>query len=357
MRENKIKTNVKVLNKVDGKYYKITSVTGTATGSDVRGTAVEVDNNDQIVDDGSITAINVNNAIAFRLVDDPNVPDVPEGYSVSAEGRLLDADNKQVTEQGALVIKDIIAAVTGRLLLAVAPREPRDGYIDLMSYTIETDKFNKLIRNSIPEPRLFAEDNDNTRIFLMYSRTFTQDRKEDDGTVVTDTIFDSSAAVTYNYKTDRISSTCTFDRPIKGIDSILSTGTSMKKFAFEFDTAVDDNNIVTAIEEGMDITILQDDWDELEVVDSIHVSGKPVVITDTPHHNIVIKTDDTIYINRQGYKLNADIMAELAGYNICVDVTVKDHVKRIALVEALSMKVKILVITSTMDRGNVITVE
>ena len=131
----------------------------------------------------------------------------------------------------------------------------------------------------------------------------------------------------------------------------------MKKFAFEFDTAVDDNNIVTAIEEGMDITILQDDWDELEVVDSIHVSGKPVVITDTPHHNIVIKTDDTIYVNRQGYKLNADIMAELAGYNICVDVTAKDHAKRIALVETSSMKVKILVITSTMDRGNVITVE
>lgn len=359
MRENKIKTNVKVLNKVDGKYYKITSVTGT--GSDVRGTAVEVDNNGQVVDDGSITAINVNNAIAFRLVDDPNIPDVPDGYFVSAEGLLLDSDNKQVTEQGALIVKDIIAAVPGRLLLAVAPREPRDGYIDLMSYTTETDKFNKLIRNSIPEPRLYAENNDNTRIFLMYSRTFTQDRKEDDGTVVTDTIFDSAAAVTYDYKTDRISSSCPFDRPIKGIYSILNTAVNMKKFAFEFDTVVDDNNIVTAIEEGMDITILQDDWDDdwagLEVVDSIHVSGKPVVITDTPHRHTVIKTDDTIYINRQGYKLNADIMAELAGYNICVDVTVKDHVKRIALVEALSMKVKILVITSTMDRGNVITVE
>ena len=355
MRENKIKENVQIFNKVDGKNYKITSVTGT--GSDVRGTAVEVDTDDQIVDGASVVTINTNNAIAFKLIDDPNVPNVPEGYFVSAEGLLLDPDNKQVTEQGALVVKDIIAAVPGRLLLAVVPREPRDGYIDLMSYTIETDKFNKLIRNSIPEPRMFAEDNDSTRIFLMYSRTFTQDRKEDDDTVVTDVIFDSAAALTYDYKTDRISSSCPFGRPIKGIDSILSTAASTKQFAFEFDTAVDDNNIVTAIEEGLDITILQEDWDGLEVVDSIHVSGKPVVITDTPHHNIVIKTDDTIYVNRQGYKLNADIMAELAGYNICVDVTAKDHVKRIALVEALSMKVKILVITSTMDRGNVIIVE
>lgn len=354
MRENKIKENVQIFNKVDGKNYKITSVTGT--GSDVRGTAVEVDTDDQIVDGASVVTINTNNAIAFKLIDDPNVPNVPEGYFVSAEGLLLDPDNKQVTEQGALVVKDIIAAVPGRLLLAVVPREPRDGYIDLMSYTIETDKFNKLIRNSIPEPRMFAEDNDSTRIFLMYSRTFTQDRKEDDDTVVTDVIFDSAAALTYDYKTDRISSSCPFGRPIKGIDSILSTAASTKQFAFEFDTAVDDNNIVTAIEEGLDITILQEDWDGLEVVESITISGKPIVMTDAAHHT-VIKTDDMIYINRQGYKLNADIMAELAGYNICVDVTVKDHAKRIALVEALSMKVKVLVITSTMDRGNVITVE
>lgn len=354
MRENKIKENVQIFNKVDGKNYKITSVTGT--GSDVRGTAVELDTDNQIVDGASVVTINTNNAIAFKLIDDPNVPDVPEGYFVSAEGLLLDPNNKQVTEQGALVVKDIIAAVPGRLLLAVVPREPRDGYIDLMSYTIETDKFNKLIRNSIPEPRMFAEDNDNTRIFLMYSRTFTQNRKKDDGTVVTDVIFDSAAALTYDYKTDRISSSCPFGRPIKAIDSIQDTTANIKKFAVEFDTAVDDNNIITSIEEGLDIKILHNDWDGLEVVESITISGKPIVMTDAAHHT-VIKTDDTIYINRQGYKLNADIMAELAGYNICVDVTVKDHAKRIALVEALSMKVKVLVITITMDRGNVITVE
>ena len=112
MRINKIKTNVTVLNKVDRKNYQIINIDGS--GDSIKGTAKLIKEDGSL--DASVTAvITANNAIAYKLIDDPNIPDVPTGYTV--ENGILLKNGVPATEQGSLVINNVIAGVAGRLIL------------------------------------------------------------------------------------------------------------------------------------------------------------------------------------------------------------------------------------------------
>ena len=113
MRENKILENVTVLNKVDNRQYLITSVT------DGVGTACLLENGE--VNEDISVMISSSNAIAFRLISNPNIPDIPDGYSV--EDGILLKDGVAATQQGSLVIKSIVTSVPGKLLYSVLPRE------------------------------------------------------------------------------------------------------------------------------------------------------------------------------------------------------------------------------------------
>lgn len=338
MKTSKIKENVTMMNKVNGNKYKITSVNNAV------GLAYA------LLPDGSIdetikpVVIDENNAIAFRLVDDPNVPDVPQGYSVN-NGVLFKAGTP-ATQQGSLVIKRIIAEVPGRLILAVEPREPREpreGYMDLMTYTVEGDKFNKLIRASIPE----VYDADLTcegKVYLTYSRTYVKDF-EDNGKTVSKTVFDAAAVMLYDIKSDRIESHYMSPAPI---DTIISVKNS-SDLAVITSADVDDDGVV--VPASLLVTQLSD---ELEELSETPVETLPEVISKAMYS--LIKAGNVFYLEDCEVKVPAAAVTELTGYDLVVDITRKENQKRVALVND-NMEVKILVIESTRDRGNIITVE
>lgn len=336
MKTSKIKTNVVVMNKVDGNKYKITSVNNAA------GLAYALLPDGTIDETTKPVVIDENNAIAFRLIDDPNIPDVPQGYSVN-NGVLL-KNGTPATQQGSLVIKRIIAEVPGRLILAVEPREPREGYMDLMTYTVEGDKFNKLIRASIPEvyeANIASED----KVYLTYSRTYEKDF-EDDGKTVSKTVFDAAAVMLYDIKSDRIESHYMATAPI---DTIISVKNS-SDLAVITSADVDDDGVVVPASSLL-VTQLSD---ELEELSETPVETLPEVISKAMYS--LIKVSNIFYLEDYEVKVPAAAVTELTGYDLVVDITRKENQKRVALVND-NMEVKILVIESTRDRGNIITVE
>lgn len=347
MRSNKIKTNVTIINKVDSRKYRIINVDGT--GNSVKGTAKLI-KDDGTLDDSVTSVITPANAIAYRLVEDPNVPAAPLGYSV--EGGVLLKDGAQVTEQGSLIIDEIIAAVAGRLILAVVPRELRDGYIDLFSYTPETDKFNKLIRNPIPRVRIVGLSEDKNVVALAYSRTYSKEKTLESGETIVETLFDSAAVLSYVVKDDAVYNLRSFDMPIKAIDNVKNHRGRFE-LAVEVDTDVNEYGIVSESEDTY-LTILEINHDGIiDVIDSYRIASAPEIIAETAT-GLVVKLPDRIYIN--GYKYPVKHMDVLSGYDYLVDITKKDHEIRCTLADE-AMSVKTLVITSTKDRGNIINVE
>lgn len=339
MRNNKIKTNVTVLNKLDGRNYKITSVLGSNENIEAVANLI---NDDETIDENVSVKITDNNAIVFRLIDDPNIPDIPE-LSLSS-GVLVDKDNNPVTEQGSLVIKNILASVPGRVLLAVEPKEPREGYIDLMSYTPETDKFKKLIRSSVPDTSVWDKTDETVRLY--YSRTYNKD-EDIDGKIVTNTIFDAASILIYDVKDDSIRSTM-LSAPIESIINVANSDS----IAVISTTIVEDDDIVKDLDD-VKISILTNDL----YTDEVYTTPSMPEIISYGYRGYVIKTDNLIIVSNKAYKLKPDLMKALGGYNILVDVTSKDYVTRYALVNGDTYNVKTLVVESTRDRGLIISVE
>ena len=79
MKIERLRVGLEVLNKVDGKEYKVTKVDGTI------GTAVEISKDPatgMIGFGNGEVMITEKNALAFRILRDPEPYPIPEGYSV-----------------------------------------------------------------------------------------------------------------------------------------------------------------------------------------------------------------------------------------------------------------------------------
>ena len=123
MRINRMRTGIIVANKVDGKYYKVTNVS-VQDGNQV-GTAYKLCDNpdnpgtpfgcDEELGEDCVF-ITEKNALAFRLVSDPEPYPVPEGYGVS-NGKIV-KNGTPICEQGTIVVDSILATQPDHLILA-----------------------------------------------------------------------------------------------------------------------------------------------------------------------------------------------------------------------------------------------
>lgn len=160
MKFSAVKNNVRVLNKLTGQENVI--LVGGEEGAKVA-SAFPVDEQGEIIDGSEPVVVTEQNAICFRLIEDPNPKEVPTGYTV-VDG-VLTKDGQQV-EQGEIVVDKIIATQPGLLILAVKPREG-EGF-DLFSYMPEKDSFRKLIRTTISGETTIIPDKDGN-ILIVYA--------------------------------------------------------------------------------------------------------------------------------------------------------------------------------------------
>lgn len=124
MKIQRLRMGIEVFNKVDSKEYKVMKVDGTT------GTAVEMHMDPEGtlagLGDEEIT-ITEKNALAFRILNDPEPYPVPEGYSVE-DGVLL-KDGEPACVQGEFsFVKILLVSALQRSLFCKIPESKRTGF-------------------------------------------------------------------------------------------------------------------------------------------------------------------------------------------------------------------------------------
>lgn len=177
MRFEQVKRGARIMSKITGKNYEVTSKSGEKIFADV------------VKDDGSVDSengitITPEQSIGYRVIEWPKDTEIPEGYMVD-DGKLKDRAGNDVTEQGEIFIGRIIANLPGQMLLAVRPKDGREGYIDLFIYEPGRDRFNKIIRDTIPDVKVEesitdGETGDVTGVILSYVEKHKEEETETD---------------------------------------------------------------------------------------------------------------------------------------------------------------------------------
>lgn len=99
-----------------------------------------VGNDMAVKEDGS--KVQLQDEVFYTVLKEGMDTDIPSGYSVDV-GLLL-KDGSPATQQGGLVLTEILATVPGRVLLKAVPANKQDGLVEIFSYSPSTDEFKKL---------------------------------------------------------------------------------------------------------------------------------------------------------------------------------------------------------------------
>jgi len=176
----RLRAGLEVADKINGKFYKVTCVDST----NGIGTAVEMIMDSEGRFTGGLgeseTVITEKNALAFRIVNDPEPYPVPEGYYV-LDGKLL-KDGMPACETGDLILTRLLAVQRDFVILAAKKKDTKEGMAELMSYQVSRDRFYSL--RSIPEnTKLIGYVGEgNGKAVLAYSGVTEKEVKGKDGT-------------------------------------------------------------------------------------------------------------------------------------------------------------------------------
>lgn len=196
MRFERVRKNCVVYNKINGQRYMIEDINKEEKTANLL-PYVEDDEKEETIFDLPVT-MTEKNAICFRLLNDPNKPEIPEGYSVN-DG-VLTKEGEPVTEQGALKFKGILCVQPGYLVLKAETRDHKEDRQDLFTYDPWKDTFRK-IAGDLPETLNhylgytwedgIKEDGNDFDIYT-YFGSHTEDIKDEEGNVEQKEKFDES---------------------------------------------------------------------------------------------------------------------------------------------------------------------
>lgn len=116
--------------------------------------------------------------VFYTVLKEGKDTDVPEGYTI-VNGVLL-KDGVAVTQQGALVLRDILKAVPGHLLVSAQPLHKEDGKMDIFSYTPVSDEFKKLAGDVAEKETVVTNVTDDLFIFQTIRTSKITVEKEDE---------------------------------------------------------------------------------------------------------------------------------------------------------------------------------
>lgn len=339
MKIEKMRLEVEVMNKLDGKMYKVVSIENGI------GTAKE------LLEEGELgeatVSITEKNALAFRLINDPAPYPAPEGYSISEEGILL-KDDKAVCEQGQLVLKEILATAPGMLILSSDAKEG-EGLINLYIYEVAKDRFAKLL-SRIPETThigYVGEEKDEA--LFGFCKVTEEERKKEDGTTEVVKVF--GEAKIFSIKKGMICLSEEFEHPIS-INEILvkERPDGYYELFVPSKEMVDDNDTVSDRKETL--------WYRIKNGYAVELIAMKTLQADWSYmyKEFIITGDDTLYIPSKDLKIVSSKVKELAGYPTLIDITKEEYAYKLTFSNE-NYEFKTLTSKSTKDRGYIITVE
>lgn len=340
MKMERMRNEMELFNKVDGKMYKVISFDGTTA------VAAEMLQDDTLGE--KTVRITAANALAFRIESDPAPYPVPTGCIVS-DGILM-KDGEPVCEQGQIYINDILAVQPNTLILSVRTRENVEGKVDLFSYEVNRDRF---IRQATTLPEdlcVIPYENEDGLVILGYCNTSTDKIKDEDGKEKEVPIFLNAEIMVLSK--GKITESLRMDEPVTIGETIVKLNPLRKELNFfvPSDDEVDDDCIIKDRKERCWIQVNKTDGEFMITIgdDVIEVNWSPV------YKHFVVMGENTVYLCRY---ITSQKIKELAGYGILIDKTDDGpYTTRYTFCnEAYEMKT--LVYQSTRDRGAIITVE
>lgn len=352
MHTERMRKGLEVLNKIDGKMYKVMAAENGI------GRAVEM----VMDEDGNWTGelnsendviITEKNALAFRIMNNPEPYPIPEGYSVQ-DGKLL-KDGIPACEAGGLVIKNILATQKDFLILAVADKETKKNEVKLMAYQVSRDRFTSLYSCSFVSENfrlLGYAGKDHKRAILGCSNVVEKEVSGNDGNPKKVRFFDGTWLITVEdgkemYINAAFGPTVMEDAMICDIPD--SSG-DFEAF-LPSDEQKDENGYLVPREKRL--WIRTDGFSEtgrFEADGSIRADWSYI------YREFVIRTDDMLMVPGKKLTINSPKVAELAGYNTLIDITKKDYEYRLTFSDS-EYNFKTLSSKSTRDRGYIVTVE
>lgn len=335
---NKVRKNQVLLNKVDGKNYTVgDKVEGGFEAVEQLPKSTEELPFPEVITQNRVE-ITEKNAIAFKLIDDPNPQEKPEGYKIN-NGDFVTAEGEKV-ETGELQVNNILGVVPGAVVLVTS--KGYDGMSKHISiYEPEKDIFKSLFQ--IPAGANYAAYSEGDKMIIALS--LNEVEKDEMGNQVT------------YLRESKVYTVCggTWDdynipepiiiNDLKVVDDMIVVKTIGD---------VDEKNIIT---EGPERIVLIDMLN-LRKHDPITVNGRSLKISRS-RGGILVVSDKMLVVdtNHDRYFVVTDKCAEMAGLTEVVDITLKDHALRITLSNKDLTEVKTLVKTRSEDKGAIYTVE
>lgn len=360
MKMKRAKVNVTVLNKVNGYGYLITEVEGNeAIAERIIPDPDDEDSKTICTDKTDTVKITENNAICFRLVNDPNIPDIPTGYTI--DDGVLKKDGKDATEQGEIKLISILSdCFPGKLLLSALPKNPEEqdkGHVDLFWYYVERDRFVKVLSESISgNIHMYNSsylDTYENRFMLVYSGIYKKIIKEEEEEKEKE-YFDCSGVLLFSEAGDLISST-RLETPLD-----MNYGRYLVAEDWSFFFVCKDVN-----KETKEVTPRKENYSfairairDLERKE-LHLPDIEQATICQLNGGIVAKSAESFlyvtYLDEFSFT-SKKVMEKLKGFDYLIDTFTSKHGFRLMLADE-NYNVKVVKSVQTSDRGEVITVE
>lgn len=326
--------------------------------------------------------VDLKDDVFYTVLKEGKDTDVPEGYTIWCG--FLEKDAAPATQQGLLVLKDILRAVPGHLLLSAKPLHKGDGKMDIFSYTPATDEFKKLAEDVDEKETAIINVTDDLFIFQTMRTSKVTVEKEDgsepdicrgvNGARMNLYSAEKNQIVSY---IDTLEGALLLPDPVPYfINAHLSSNEDFTRTTVVFTSNrkydyIDNEDHIRVINEDSDagivsftiISNVNDDSDPVFREDRSHefqLNGVDEItsITETDDGSLLVKGGNVIYYtNDFGRRkvICAPEVAETVGFNYLLDCKVKENCLTFTLGNK-NYETCVIKSERTDDRGPVVTV-
>lgn len=346
MKIERVRKGTEMMNKLDGKNYRVTAVFCDEAGKVTEATAAEmIENEGEEVELSAEHTVQITeaNALAFRITKDAKPETVVTGFSV-VDGNLYQ-DGRQI-EQGQLKVLSVLSSHIGAVLLAVESGDD----VALMTYEPDRDYFRKIFVELSEVPEVLKVSGESC--LMAIERTKEIEAEGKDGQKEKKTIFAGTTLILY--QNGNHSATVHETSAKYGLTEVLYTESPSGLDAWFPCDAV-------AWEDADPVAYKVRRWTRFALYDAItckgfvEMNGALHVAWSHAYNCYVLHNNDRLYADGIGLDIESPLVEKI-GDKLLIDVNKKEGIYRLTFSDA-DYQFVTLVSRKTSDRGLIVTVE
>lgn len=345
MKIERVRKGTEMMNKLDGKNYRVTAVFCDEAGKVTEATAAEmIENEGEEVELSTehIVQITEANALAFRITKDAKPETVATGFSV-VDGNLYQ-DGRQI-EQGQLKILSVLSSHIGAVLLAV---ESGDN-VALMTYEPDRDYFRKIFVDLSEVPEVLKVSGETCLMAIEHTKEI---EAEKDGQKEKKTVFAGTTLILY--QNGNHSATVHETSAKYGLTEALYTESPSGLDAwFPCDAAAgeDVDPVAYKVRRWVRFAL----YDAITCKGFVEMNGALHTAWSHAYNCYVLHNDDRVYADGIGLDIKSPLAAKI-GDKILIDVNKKEGIYRLTFSDS-NYQFVTMVSRKTADRGLIVTIE